>query len=100
MNILIVQNHGRRPSSLRPCTISGWLQKTIKQAGINTDFFKAHSARPASNSKASVGGALLVEILKTESWSHHSTWQRFFKKHIIQKVRVFQDIMYKESGKN
>ena len=27
-------------------------------AGINTDLFKAHSARPVSTSKASVGGRL------------------------------------------
>ena len=26
-------------------TISGWLKKTLKQAGINTDLFKVHSAR-------------------------------------------------------
>ena len=55
------------------CTISGWLKKTLKQAGINTDLFKAHSTRSTSSSKASVGWAPLVEILKRGSWSHHST---------------------------
>ena len=40
---------------------------TLKQAGINNDLFKAHSARSASSSKASVGGAPLVEILKRGS---------------------------------
>ena len=36
-------------NSIRPhnavisCTISGWLIKTLQQAGINTDLFKAHS---------------------------------------------------------
>ena len=93
-------------SSIRPhnavvsCTISGWLKKTLKQAGINTDLFKAHSTRSASSSKASVGRAPLVEILKRGSWSHHSTWQRFYNKHITQKHHVFQDMAYKESAKN
>ena len=49
-----------------PSTISGWLKKTHKQAGINNDLFKAHSARSASSSKASVGGAPLAEILKRD----------------------------------
>ena len=61
-------------SSIRPhnaavsCTISGWLKKTLKQVGINTDLFKAHSASSALSSKPSGGGALLVEILKRESF--------------------------------
>ena len=51
-------------SSIRPhnavvsCTISGWLKKTLKQAGINTDLFKAYSTRPVLSSKASVGECL------------------------------------------
>ena len=76
------------------------LKKTLKQAGINTDLFKAHSTRSASSSKASVDGVPLAEILKRGSWPHHSTWQRFYNKHIIQKGHVFQDMVYKESGKN
>ena len=82
-------------SSLTPhnavlsCTISGWVKKTLKQARINTDLFKAHSTRSALGLKASVGGAPLVEILKRGSWSHHSTWQRFYNKHIIQKGHLF-----------
>ena len=93
-------------SSIRPhnavvsCTISGWLKKTLKQGGINTDLFKVYSTRAASSSKASVDGAPSVEILKRGSWSHHSTWQRFYNKHIIQKGHVSQDMVYKESGKN
>ena len=42
----------------------------------------------------------LVEILKRGSWSHHSTWQSFYNKHIVQKGNLFQDMVYKESDKN
>ena len=73
------------------CNISSY---TLKQAGINTDLFKVYSTRSASISKASVGGAPLVEILKRGSWSHHFTRQRFYNKHIIQKGHVFQDMVY------
>ena len=73
-------------------TTSGWLKKIYKQAGINTDLFKAHSTRSASSSKASMEGTPLVEIVKRESWSHHSIWQRFYNKDTIQKGHVFQNI--------
>ena len=114
MDILTVQNHGGSPimknqlflSSIRPhnavvsYAISGWLKKTLKQAGINTDLFKDYSTRSTSSLKASVGGAPLVEILKRGSWSHHSNWQRLYNKHIIHKGHVFQDMVYEESGEN
>ena len=72
----------RESNAVVSCTILGWLKKTLTQAGINTDLFNTHSTRCASSSKARVGGATLVEILKRRSWSHHSTWQRFYNKHI------------------
>ena len=81
------------------CTISDWLKKTLKQAGINTDLFKVHATRSASTAKTSVGGAPLAEILKRGSWSHDFTWKRFYNKHIIQKGHVFQDMVYKDSSK-
>ena len=96
----LVLSSKRPHNAVVSCTISGWLKKTFKQAGINTDLFKAHSTRSASSSKASVGRPPLVEILKSGSWSHHCTWQRFYNKHIIQKGRVFQNMVYKDSGKN
>ena len=46
------------------CAIAGWLKKTLKQAGTNTDLLKALSTRSASSSTASVGGVPLAEILK------------------------------------
>ena len=51
-------------NAVTSCTISGWPKKTLKEAGINTDLFKAHSTKSASSSYTSVGGVSLVEILK------------------------------------
>ena len=47
-----------------------------------------------------MGGATLVEFFKRRSWSHQSTWQRFYNKDIIQKGHVFQDMVYKDPGKS
>ena len=41
----------RHHNALVSCTKSGCLKKTLKQAGFNTDLFKAHSTRFASSSK-------------------------------------------------
>ena len=65
----LVLSSKRPHNAVVSCTMSGWLKKTFKQAGINTDLFKAHSTRSASSSKASVGRPSLVEILKSGSWS-------------------------------
>ena len=46
-----------------------------------------------------MGGAPLIEVLKRGSWSHHSVWQGFHNKDIIHKGHVFQDMVYKDSGK-
>ena len=49
LNEYIIRSKPWRESTpIRPhnavvsCTISGWLKKNLKQAGINTDLFKAH----------------------------------------------------------
>ena len=89
----------RLHNAVTSCSISGWLKKTLKQAGVNTDLFKTHSTRSASSPKASIGGAYLLEILKRGPWSDHSTWQSFYKD-VIQKGHVFQDMVFKESDKN
>ena len=37
-------------NAVTSCTISGWPKKTLKEAGINTDLFKAHSTKSDSSS--------------------------------------------------
>ena len=66
------------------CTISGWLKTVLMKSGIDTSNFKAHSTRSASTSKAGLQGASKEDILKWESWSNKSTWQRFYNKNIVE----------------
>ena len=66
------------------CTISGWLKTILMKSGIDTSNFKAHSTRSASTSKAGLQGASIEDILKRESWSNKSTWQRFYNKNIVE----------------
>ena len=64
----------RSHDAVVPCTMSGWLKKTLKHAATNIDLFKPHSARYVSSSKVSTCRAPLVEILHRRSWFHQSTW--------------------------
>ena len=45
------------------CTIAGWLVSLLKEAGIDTEQFRAHSTRGASTSKAKAMGLSCKEIL-------------------------------------
>ena len=66
------------------------LKKVPKQARINTEIFKIHSARSASSSKASMGGAILVEILKRDVDLINLPGKGLIIKDIIQKDPVFR----------
>ena len=76
---------------VKSSTISNWLKRVMGKAGIDTTTFKAHSTRGASTSKAELNGASMEDILKRGSWSSQSTWQKFYKKNIINEGLRFQN---------
>ena len=50
-------------------TIARWLKEVMAAAGIDTSTFKAHSARGASTSTASMQGVTTQDILSAADWS-------------------------------
>ena len=52
----------RRHTEVVPCTIAGWLVELMKQSGIDTSEFRAHSTRVASTSKAKANGLSCQEM--------------------------------------
>jgi len=50
----------------------------MKDAGINTETFKAHSTRSASTTAATVKGLSFEEIQKCANWTNKSTFQKFY----------------------
>ena len=81
------QNHGplflsyvKPHLPLSKSRLAAWVKEIIKQAGVNTDTFSAHSVRGASSSKAFMEGLSIQEVLDHGSWSQESTWQRFYHK--------------------
>ena len=46
-------------------TVSRWIKKALKLAGIDVSIFKGHSTRAMSSSKANKAGCSLADILGT-----------------------------------
>ena len=59
-------------------SISRWLLNILKQAGVNTDVFKAHSTRGAATSASVRLGASMRDVLTTAGWSSASTFSSFY----------------------
>ena len=52
--------------------------------------FKGHSTRTASATKADVTGVPVCDIMKEGQWSNKSTFQKFYKKEIIDHNEIFR----------
>lgn len=60
--------------------ISRWIKTVLKNAGIDTDKFKAHSTCAAVASAAHSKGLQLSTILKAIGWSQESMFRQFYNK--------------------
>ena len=59
-------------------TIARWLKETLKEAGIDTAIFKAHSCRGAAASAAKNVGVAVTDIMKTADWSRETTFTHYY----------------------
>jgi hypothetical protein len=81
--VLIVPH---RPVSAN--TVSRLIKSFMQNTGVNTRCFGAHSTRCAVASKV-VGAGILVEtILRAESWSKESTFNRFYNQATTQTMCI------------
>ena len=61
-------------------TISRWIKNVLKDMGIDTTKFGAHSTIAASTSAAAKAGTLLEVILESAGWSNYGTFAKFYQK--------------------
>ena len=64
-------------------TISRWLTEVMTLAGVDTSYYKAHSVRGASVSKAKSRGANPNQIILQGDWSNVSTFERHYHREIM-----------------
>ena len=89
----LLLSHLKPHKEVQKSTIAGWVKIILKNAGIDTSLFKAHSCRAASTSKAKVMGLSLQEILKRGQWSRESTWQKHYCKPIEKVNENFESMI-------
>ena len=58
--------------------LAHWVKDFLKEAGVDTEIFKAHSTIGASTSAALKKGLHVKDILETADWSHESTFKKFY----------------------
>lgn len=64
-------------------TLSRWIKRTLKDSGIDTNIFSAHSTRHASTSRAYTLGVSIDTIRNTAGWSDGSkTFANFYNRAI------------------
>ena len=77
-------------------TLAGWIKQMLGlTGGIDTSTFQAHSTRSAASSKALMKGLSMTDVLERGSWSHESTWQKFYHKDIETSAKRFQHALLK-----
>ena len=63
-------------------TISRWIRLALKQSGVDTEKFKAHSTRSASASAALSQGVPVDIIMGRVGWSSERTFAKFYNKSV------------------
>ena len=63
-------------------TLARWVKEVMGNSGIDTEIFKPHSTRVASNSAAYKLGMPLQEVLKRGQWSNAGTFFTYYFKEI------------------
>jgi integrase len=76
-------------------TASRWLNKLLKEAGINYQF-KAHSFRHASTSKAFSKTVPIDCILKVAGWAKEKTFASFYRRDILDHQSSFSKAILDE----
>lgn len=73
-------SYNKPHKSVTASTIGRWIKDTLYEAGIDTEYFGAHSTRSAATSAADRNGVNIQHIMKTAGWRNAGTFTTFYKK--------------------
>ena len=71
-------------------SLARWLKEVIGNSGTDTEIFKPHGTRVASNSAAYKLGMLLQEVLKRGQWWNAGTFYTYY----FREIEGFLDLSY------
>ena len=69
-------------------TVARWLKEMLREAGIDTTRYTAHSYRAASTSMLKDKSIAIDEILKRGQWSNTHTFTRYYQKQIEYDIHM------------
>ena len=67
---------------LAPSSVARWLKWGLRDAGIDTSKYQAHSTRAAATSKAALEGLNMSQILQQANWSRAATFKKYYHKSV------------------
>lgn len=76
--LLLCYNQPHKKASKQ--TVARWIKVVLKNSGIDTEQFKAHSTRSAATSMAKKNNFPLTDILKQAGWKTETTFIKFYLK--------------------
>jgi site-specific recombinase XerD len=71
-------------------TVGRWIKEQLKEAGIDTSVFSAHSTRGAGASKASSAGVSIQSILNQGHWANESTFSKFYRRETTSELNLVE----------
>lgn len=72
-------------------TIARWLKTVLRNSGVNTDVYSAHSTRAASTSAAAASGCTIDEIMTHVGLANAQTFATFYNKTCMKNESTFSD---------
>ncbi len=80
--------------SVTSSTVGHWIKDQLKEAGIDTTMYSAHSARGAGASKAASTGVPIQTILSQGHWARESTFAKFYRRDVtVETNQVGQAVL-------
>ena len=74
-------------------TISNWIKHVLRESGISTSMFGAHSTRSACTSSAKAAQIPLDTIMRSAGWSNYETFQKFYNLPVVNQTNFGNELL-------
>ena len=81
-----IVTHRKPHKAAHKDTIARWVKELMREAGVDTSIFKAHSCHSASASAAKNIGIPIEDILRKANWSNANTFLQFYYRELGDSV--------------
>ncbi len=94
--LFIGSNKPHRP--VTASTVGHWIKEQLREAGIDTNVFSAHSTRGAAASHAASVGVPIATVLAQGHWASESTFARFYHRTVSANLDLVGQAVLRGQG--